>query len=75
MLRKRMFYFKTRVGTFRIIHRAGRWHAMFEDEDLGAYMTCQQAAHDLAGGHAFSPSCGDPSQYGVPDDLGEWSRG
>lgn len=70
-----MYIFKTKVGTFSIVYRAGYWRAMFQDEDLGSYATPQQAADDLAGGHTFDPSEGyDTSELGIPEDIGEWER-
>ena len=71
-----MFWFRTRVGTFRIAQSTdGRWHPWFEDEDLGSYHSAQAACEDLAGGHTFWPSCGDPSRLGLPSEIGEWNRG
>lgn len=67
------YRFKTKVGDFHILQRQdGNWHPMFQDEDLGPYQTAQHALDDLAGGHTYWPSCGDPSQYGLPDELSEW---
>lgn len=66
------YRFTTRVGQFRIVPSAGRWEAMFQDEKLGNYATAQLALGDLAGGHCDWPSCGDPSQFGLPDDLSDW---
>jgi hypothetical protein len=67
-----MYTFQTTKGRFAIILRGDRWRAMFEDEDLGPYVTPQQAAADLAGGHTFSASCGDTAVLGIPDDIREW---
>lgn len=67
------FQFQTRAGIFRIVLRSGRWIAMFEDEVLmGRYQTAQHALDDLAGGHTDWPSCGDPSSFGLPSDIGDW---
>lgn len=65
---------RTRRGTFEIRqHPNGRWHVLFESESLGAYATPAMALDDLAGGHTFWPSAGfDPSELGIPDDLGDW---
>ena len=63
---------KTRAGLFRIVPHQGRWVAMFEDEALGSYISPQQAAEDVAGGHVFWPSCGDTSVFGIPEDVSEW---
>lgn len=69
-----MYYrFNTRAGVFKIVReRNGRWQAMYEDEGLGSYLHPFQAAEDLSGGHTFWPSCGNPSKFGLPDDLSEW---
>jgi len=48
-----MYSYKTKIGVFYIIHRNGRWLAMYEDENLGSYISPQQAADDLSGGHTF----------------------
>lgn len=73
---KRCYAYRTRVGTFRIAQQPdGRWQALFEDEALGSYATPQQAIEDLAGGYTFWPSCGDPSQFGLPEELAGWHVG
>jgi len=70
------YYYSTRVGTFLIAERSGRWHVVFDDESLGSYATPEQAADDLAGGHTFSAGRGiDTSTLGIPADIGEWKRG
>lgn len=61
------------AGLFAIrLDRHGRWHVMFEDEDLGSYATAPQACDDLVGGHTWFPSCGDPSRQQLPDEVGDW---
>lgn len=68
------YYHKTTAGEFRIAQeRGGRWQTMFEDEGLGSYDTAQQALDDLAGGHTHWPSCGDPSRFGLPNELSDWT--
>lgn len=68
-----MWSYKTRAGTFYIIPIKKRFHALYEDEDLGSYITPEQAADDLAGGHTFWPSSGiDPGEMEISDDLGDW---
>lgn len=63
----------TAKGTFYIRPINNRFQAMLEDESLGSYMTPQQAADDLAGGHTFSPSSGiDTSTLGLPSDVSDW---
>ena len=68
------FQFKTHAGIFRIVPHGGLWAAAFEDETLGVnYLSAQHALDDLAGGHCDWPSCGDPSSFGLPDDIGGWT--
>lgn len=72
---RKLYAYRTRIGTFYIAEHNGRFHPVFEEESLGSYATTQQAAGDLAGGHTFSPSSGrDTSKLGIPDDLSEWER-
>lgn len=67
------FWFKTRAGTFRIVREGDRWRPTFEDERLmGLYSSPQKALDDLANGATDWPSCGDPSELGLPEDIGEW---
>ena len=71
-----MYFHRTRVGIFHIVERYERWHVLFEDENLGSYVTPRQAADDLAGGHTFSPGPGiDTSTLGISDDIGDWEKG
>lgn len=73
---KRCFSYRARPGTFRIVQEPnGRWQAMFEDEGLGSYPHPQAALDDLAGGYSHWPSCGDPSAFGLPDELSDWHSG
>lgn len=69
-----MYYrYNTKAGAFKIVpEKNGHWQAMFEDEGLGSYAKPEQAAEDLAGGHTFWPSCGDPSEFRLPTELAEW---
>ncbi len=67
------YSFKTTAGVFSIVRRNERFEVIFELESLGSYMTAQQAAEDLAGGHTFSPRGGlDTSKLGIPYDVSEW---
>lgn len=65
----------TRCGTFWIaLLSDGRWHAAWEDEDLGAYASPQHALDDLAGGTTYWPSSGvNPASLGLPDEISEWT--
>jgi hypothetical protein len=68
-----MYIYRTKAGVFSIVQKKGRWHIIYQDEDLGNYINPQQAADDLSGGHTFSPSNGiDPATLGIPEDIGEW---
>lgn len=70
------FYYKTPKGVVSIVQRRGRWHVLFEDSDLGSYVSAHLAAEDVAGGHTFSPPSGiDLGSLGIPKDLGEWTYG
>jgi hypothetical protein len=77
-LQQPVYEFQTKRGTFRIqpfVSTDGglMWRVMYGDENLGSYSMAQQAVDDLAGGYTFEPSCGDTSELGIPDDLGDWS--
>lgn len=64
----------TSVGPFGIeLKQTGRWHVMWNAEDLGSYHSAQSALGDLVAGHTVWPSCGDPSLLGLSDKLSEWS--
>ena len=66
---------RSRAGLFKIqLASNGRWHAMFEDEDLGSYARADQALDDLVGGHTFSASCGDTAAQRLPAGLGDWGH-
>lgn len=70
---KGYFRFVTSKGEFRIVpERSERWQAMYGDEGLGSYAIPDQAADDLAGGHTFTPSCGDTAALGIPESSAEW---
>lgn len=74
---KKMFYFQTRKGVAVIAFSPAnqRYHAVFDDEDLGNYGHPQQAVDDLCGGHTYSHSSGiDTAMLGIPEDLGDWVR-
>lgn len=72
---RKLYYFKTRIGTFYIAEHNARFHPVFDEDSLGSYVTAQQAAEDLAGGHTFSISSGiDTSSLGIPEDVSEWNR-
>ena len=64
---------QTGAGTFVInLHKDGRWHVLFEGEDLGNYFTPQQAADELSSGGTDWAGLIDPSTLGISDDIGDW---
>lgn len=70
------YWHASRIGPLSIRRRAdGRWHVMWDSEDLGSYQTAQHALDDLAGGHCDWPGTTDPSTLGLPDEIGDWSAG
>ena len=79
MARRKLYFWKTRVGVFYIVQTDnGRFHPMFDDETLGSYATADQAAEDLAGGHTDSVMSGlnlvDTAKLGIPASASEWER-
>jgi hypothetical protein len=67
------FWHRTRKGVFRIERYGDKWRPMFEDEWLmGLYQSPQHALDDLANGATAWPDCGDPSELGLPDEIGDW---
>ena len=63
----------TRRGVFRIAPVKGRFHVLFEDENLGSYQSPTAALEHLITGGTFLPSRGaDPAKVGLPNDLSEW---
>ena len=68
------FYYNTSKGEVSIVKRAGRWHVVFQDQDLGSYLWAHQAADDVSAGHTFTPPSGiDLGSLGIPGDLDRWS--
>lgn len=63
----------SRRGTFQIIQHQARWHLCLDGDCFdGPFQTADIALQELIGGHCAWPSCGDPSQMGLPDDLSDW---
>jgi hypothetical protein len=51
----------------------GRFHPVWQGEDLGSYISAEQAIDDAAGGHQFTPSDGtDLGELGISADIGDW---
>jgi len=73
--------YDTSMGTFYIGQSDdGRFHPIFDNEDLGSYSEVWQASEDLANDATFSvqhPKTGellDTSELGIPEDPTEWDR-
>ena len=77
---KKLYYCKTRVGTFYIAQSDdGRFHAMYEDESCGSYASAWQAADSLASNTTYTVSgpdgaALDTSKLGIPEGLSQWER-
>lgn len=66
------YAYRTRAGTFTIRLQRGRWHVVFDDENLGSYFSPQQAAEELSSGGTDWPGVTNPATLGIPDDIGDW---
>lgn len=78
---KILLYCKTKAGNFHIGQsNDGRFHPIYDDEDLGSYSKIYQATEDLAMNATFSVlhqptgELLDTSQLGIPEDPEEWER-
>lgn len=76
-----LIQYDTSVGIFYIGQSEdGRFHPIFDNEDLGSYAEAWQASEDLANDATFSvlhPKTGellDTSAFGIPEDPTEWNR-
>ena len=71
-----LYKFDTRVGTFYIGQSDdGRFHPLFQGDDLGSYAHPWQAAEELAGGHTCSVvGVDDTSVLGIPMHHLEWEQ-
>jgi hypothetical protein len=66
---------RTRAGPVYIVPKHGRFHVIYDEQDLGSYHSPAAAADDVAGGHTFSPSNGvDLGELGISYDLIEWEH-
>jgi hypothetical protein len=73
MQKKKCFTFDTPIGPFHIVKHGGMFHPVFQGHDLGAYLTAQHAADDLARGKAFTvPGVKDVTKLGIPSELSHW---
>lgn len=72
---QKLYAFRTKVGTFFIASKDGRFLTMLEDEVLDSYADPRQAVDDLVGGHGTWPATNvDPSKLGLADELSDWAR-
>lgn len=76
-----LLQYHTRVGIFYIGQSTdGRFHPIFDNEDLGSYAKAWQATEDLANNVTFSVlhsetgALLDTSTFGIPEDPTEWER-
>ena len=70
-----MWTYPTAVGIFSIKFIEGRFHPMFNGQDLGSYHSAEFALDDLVGGHTFSlPGGIDPTTIRLPRELAGWSH-
>lgn len=69
------WYYKTKKGIFYIAPmNDGKFHIIYDDTSLGGYPTPHQAAEEIANGYCFWPSCGDPEELNIPEELDDWTR-
>ena len=67
------YVYRSRTGLFSIeLHADGRWHVMWNDQDLGSCHNAKTALSDLVGGLTQWPACGDPALLGISDQLSDW---
>lgn len=78
---KGIIRYQTSVGTFLIAQSSdGRFHPVFNDEDLGSYTSVHHAVDDLVNNATFSvlhPQTSqmlDTSTLGLPENPGEWEK-
>ena len=72
---QKLYIYETSAGAFYIGEENGQFHPVFQEQSLGNYSTAQEAVENLAGGHTFSlPGGIDPSDLGVPEELGDWVK-
>ena len=67
------YVYRSRTGLFSIeLHADGRWHVMWNEQDLGSCHNAKTALSDLVGGLTQWPACGDPALLGISDQLSDW---
>ena len=75
MQKKTCFSYDTAIGPFHIVKHGGLFHPVFQGHDLGAYLTAQHAADDLARGKVFRvPGVEDVTKLGIPKELSHWRK-
>ena len=66
--------FQTRAGLAEITsERNGGFTLTFDEAALEHHASPENAADALANGTCFWPSAGDPSTFGIPEDIREWT--
>ncbi len=76
-----LLQYLTNVGIFYIGQsKDGRFHPIFDNQDLGSYAKDWQATEDLAYGvtfevlHSETGDLLDTSEFGIPEDPAEWEK-
>ena len=69
------YHYNTDLGPFHIVEHEGLFRVVFRGYDLGAYLTAQHAADDLAQGKTFkAKGVKDTAALGIPSDLRQWQQ-
>ena len=70
-----MWYYKSRIGTMRIIRKNQKYWLLINDEYCGPYESDHAAADDV---YTFSTGCSDwdmlCGKCSPPADLSDWQR-
>ena len=67
--------FQTRRGLAEIVPRNDGWFTLvFDGEALESHHSAPSATEALAGGTCAWPSAGNPAEFGIPEELGEWTK-
>lgn len=65
--------FPTRAGMAEIIPQSGGFVLVFDGDALEHHGSAEAAAEALANGTCTWPSAGDPSKFGIPEEIGDWT--
>lgn len=68
------YTFVTRRGKAEIVQASRGWTLLFDDEALGSYASPEIAAEEIVEGTCYWPSAGDPTSFGISDDLSDWTQ-